>query len=159
MKKCCPAFPIAFVIIFAVGAFIYYQYSFSAISKIDFSQFPFYYAKEKEVVLFEPKKKQYQLCFFSSNQERGMDFLKEQQIKNPKEEILAVDLYQKDEKQTEGIVFLRIGSKTLLGLIHQFELRDVPQCFFIRQSEESPMLYQRPKEIGIYKLLNFKQQK
>ena len=75
MKGCCPKLPIAFIIIFAVGAFIYYQYSFTSTAKIDFSKDSFYVVVENGVSLFAPENSRYKIFFYSSFVQEHLDFL------------------------------------------------------------------------------------
>lgn len=155
MKKCCPSFPIAFIIVFALGAFLYYQYSFRAVSKINFKENGFFIQKDdKGIEYFEPKDLEYQLCFYSSHQENWKDFLN-QQSKDYQNKILAVDLYQSGIIQDNKIVNLKVGSHGLLELINRFEIKKVPICFKIKQNKEKKELYEKPKENGVYKLFNF----
>lgn len=156
MKKCCPGFPIAFFIVFIVAVFIYYKYSFVAISKIDFSNSSFYQTKDEGIAIFQPENEQYTLCFFSSRQKDWQSFFKN---KEKKIEILAIDLYQDVFLSGEDLTFLRIGSETMLKLINEFTLQKIPSCFLIKRNENNIMIYEKPKENGIYKLLNWKNNK
>ncbi|CAM2852685.1 hypothetical protein [Helicobacter burdigaliensis] len=155
MKKCCPSFPIAFIVIFAIGAFLYYQYSFSSVLKINFKENGFFIQKEKEIEFFEPKELEYHLCFYSSHQENWKEFLI-QQSKKYQNKILAIDLYQNGNIQDNKIVNLKVSSRGLLNLINGFEIKQVPLCFALKQNKENPYSYEKLKENGIYKLLNFK---
>ncbi|AWI34048.1 hypothetical protein LS72_004325 [Helicobacter apodemus] len=154
MKKCCPGFSIAFIIVFAVGAFLYYQYSFTSVSKIYFNQDSFYEEEDGEVNLFEPMSEKYQLCFYSSYMPKWEEFLKSKIKQN--ESILAIDMYQLGQNNSKEIIDLKVSSGVMLKLIHEFDIRMLPQCFLIKQNQENLMLYQRVKNKGIYKLLNFK---
>lgn len=154
MKKCCPGFPIAFIIVFAVGAFLYYQYSFTSISKIHFDQDSFYEEKDGAINLFEPMSKKYQLCFYSSYTPKWKEFLEGKIEQN--ESILAIDMYQLGHNDFKEIIDLKVSSGVMLKLIHEFDIRAFPQCFLIKQNQENLMLYERVKDKGIYKLLNFK---
>ncbi|WP_104722260.1 hypothetical protein [Helicobacter mesocricetorum] len=154
MKKCCPGFPIAFIIVFAVGTFLYYQYSFNSISKIYFNQDSFYQEKNGEISLFEPMSEKYQLCFYSSYMPKWKEFLEGKIEQN--ESILALDMYQLGQNDFKEIIDLKVSSGLMLKLIHEFDIRTFPQCFLIKQNQENLMLYERVKNNGIYKLLNFK---
>ena len=127
-----------------------------AISKIDFSKSSFYLTKNEEIAVFQPENERYSLCFFSSRQKDWKDFFEKQ---NSESQILAIDLYQETFLSEKDLVFLRIGSETLLKLINEFTIKNIPMCFEILKNKENAMLYERPKQNGIYKLLNWKNNK
>lgn len=151
MKKCCPGFPIAFMIVFIIGAFLYYFYSFKSIAEIDFGKDVFYQTKGEEISLFEPKATKYQLCFYSSYIPKWEETLAlKQNIP-----LLALDIYQQGEIQKHSVFNLKVSSEILLKLIHNFNLRDLPKCFIIAQDKENSMVYRYLRDDGIYKVLNF----
>lgn len=47
----------------------------------------------------------------------------------------------------------------MLKLIHEFDVRALPQCFLLKQESKDSKLYTHLKENGIYKLVNFKENK
>ncbi|MDE5926331.1 MAG: hypothetical protein K2G68_06445 [Helicobacter sp.] len=160
MKKCCPGLPIAFIVVFAIGAFLYYQYAFTSVSKINFNEDSFYQYQENTMSLFEPKSSQYKLCFYTSFTPQSTEFLR----KNIQENLilLALDLYQQGEnakKDVHNLIELRISSALMLKLIHEFDVRTLPQCFLLNQESKNSKLYISLKESGIYKLVNFKENK
>lgn len=153
MKKCCPGVPIAFILVFAIMILVYYRYSFSAVSKIDFSLDTFYENNQDKIDLFTPKSKSYNLCFFSSSMENYENFL----IKNSnKEKVLAIDFYQMANIDNKQITNIKIGSQLMLKLIFEFDIRKLPQCFIINANKENNMLYERLRDDGFYKLINFR---
>lgn len=84
--------------------------------------------------------------------------------KNTQENIilLALDLYQQGrnaKKDVYNLVELRISSVLMLKLIHEFDVRRLPQCFLLNQESKNSKLYISLKENGIYKLVNFKENK
>lgn len=158
MKKCCPGLPLAFVVIFVVGAFLYYQYSFTSVSKINFSEDSFYQKQEDSINSFEPQDSQYKLCFYSSFSPNSTDFLTKNIQETPI--LLAIDFYQQNQetqKYIPNLVELKISSNLMLKLIHEFDLRVLPQCFLLKRESKDSKLYIHLKENGIYKLMNFKE--
>lgn len=110
--------------------------------------------------LFEPKSSQYKLCFYTSFTPQSTEFLR----KNIQENLilLALDLYQQGEnakKDVHNLIELRISSALMLKLIHEFDVRTLPQCFLLNQESKNSKLYISLKESGIYKLVNFKENK
>lgn len=157
MKKCCPGLPIAFVVIFAVGAFLYYQYSFTSVSKINFNEDSFYQTQEDVMSLFVPQSPQYKICFYSSFAPKSTELLAQNMQENLI--LLAIDLYQQGQNAQENIpnlVELKISSTLMLKLIHEFDVRVLPQCFILKQDDKDSKLYTHIKENGVYKLVNFK---
>lgn len=159
--KCCPKLPIAFIIVFVFGAFFYYQYSFSSVSKIHFGEDSFYQYKDGMVDVFVPKDLKYQLCFYSSFMDQSQEFL-DKNFK-PSLKLLAIDFYQqgsyktKDSSKKEAFIEVRISSNTMLKLIHSFNLKYLPQCFIIAQSPKDSMQYTHLKDFGLYKIINFRE--
>lgn len=160
MKKCCPGLPIIFVVIFVISAFLYYQYSFTSVSKINFNEDSFYQKEEDAVNLFIPKFPQYKLCFYSSFTLKSAEFL----AQNMQQDIvlLMIDLYQQGQNSQinkQNLIELKISSTLMLKLIHEFDVRALPQCFILKQDRKDSKLYTHLKENGIYKLVNFKENK
>lgn len=157
MKKCCLGLPIAFVVIFVIGAFLYYQYSFTSVSKINFNEDSFYQQESGAMNLFVPQTSQYKLCFYSSFATKSEEFLFQNMQQNLT--LLAIDLYQQGQnsKNGENLVELKISSALMLKLIHEFDVRALPQCFVLKQDSKDSKIYTHLKENGIYKLLNFKE--
>ncbi|EEO25296.1 hypothetical protein [Helicobacter winghamensis] len=156
MKKCCPKLPIAFIIVFIVSAFIYYQYSFTSLLKIDFTQDSFYSYTQEGVSLFVPESKRYNLCIYNG-------FLKEQEAFLQRQlgngiPLLAIDFYQQGQNifKEKNFNLIRISSSLMLKLIHGFNLKTLPQCFIIKQDIKNPMQYTHLKDFGFYKVINFK---
>lgn len=155
MKKCCPKLPIAFIIVFVVGAFIYYQYSFTSTIKIDFTQDSFYVYAQDGVDLFTPESKRYNLCVYNSFLKEQEVFLQEQlQYGIP---LLAIDFYQQGQNifKEKNFNLIRISSGLMLKLIHGFNITALPQCFIVKQDKENPMQYTHLKDFGFYKFINF----
>lgn len=154
MKGCCPKLPIAFIIVFAVGAFLYYQYSFTSTAKIDFSKDSFYVVVENGVSLFAPDNSRYKICFYSSFVQEHLEFLEKNVGAIP---LLAVDFYQQRNFSTQNIKEIRIASALMLQLIHTFNIKALPQCYVIKQDSKYPMQYRHLKDFGFYKVINFKE--
>ena len=158
MKKCCPKLPIAFIIVFALGAFFYYQYYFTSTAKIDFTKDSFYTQLGDSVSLFIPESQRYNLCVYNSFLKESEDFLQ----KNLQNGIplLAIDFYQQGENifKEKNFNLIRISSSLMLKLIHGFNLKALPQCFIIKQDTKNPMQYTHLKDFGFYKVINFKTQ-
>ncbi|MBX7490888.1 hypothetical protein [Helicobacter turcicus] len=156
MKKCCPKLPIAFFIAFMVGAFVYYQYSFTSTIKINFTQDSFYTYTKEGVSLFMPESQRYNVCIYNS-------FLKEQEAFLQKQlqngiPLLAIDFYQQGQNifKEKNFKLVRISSSLMLKLIHGFNIRALPQCFIMKQDAKNPMEYTHLKDFGFYKVINFK---
>lgn len=139
-----------------VGAFIYYQYSFTSMIKIDFTQDSFYTDTNGSLSLFTPESKHYNLCIYNSFLKEQEDFLQ----KNLKNEIplLGIDFYQQGQNifKEKNFNLVRISSTLMLKLIHGFNIKTLPQCFVIKQDDKNPMQYTHLKDFGFYKVMNFK---
>ena len=73
---------------------------------------------------------------------------------------MAIDFYQQNQetqKHIPNLVELKISSNLMLKLIHEFDLKVLPQCFLLKQESKDSKLYIHLKENGIYKLVNFKE--
>ncbi len=161
MKKCCPKLPIAFLLVFILGAFFYYQYSFTALSKVDFREDTFYSYKDGVVDLFAPGALEYQLCFYNSYMPESRTFFG-QSFKDNAQKILAIDFYQQGKGELAGdfgenFIEMRIPTNLMLKLIHTFSLKTLPRCFLIKQDKKNNAQYAYLKEFGFYQLINFKE--
>ncbi|MDA3967514.1 MULTISPECIES: hypothetical protein [Helicobacter] len=157
MKKCCPGFPIAFIIVFAIMIFLYYRYSFLSVSHINFSIDSFYASKNDKLELFIPKDKSYNLCFYSSYIESYKDFLAKN-LQSNNANILAIDFYQLANNDDNRIVDLKISTNLMLKLIFEFDIKDMPKCFNIEANADNKMIYKSYKNDGFYKLINFRKE-
>ncbi|WP_299548594.1 hypothetical protein [uncultured Helicobacter sp.] len=156
MKKCCPKLPIAFIIVFVVGAFIYYQYSFTSTTKINFTQDTFYTYTQNGVSLFMPESKRYNVCIYNSFLKEQEEFLQKQSENGIP--LLAIDFYQQGQNifKEKNFNLIRVSSSLMLKLIHGFHIKTLPQCFVITQDTKNPMQYTHLKDFGFYKIINFK---
>ena len=157
MKKCCPGLPLVFVIVFIVGAFLYYQYSFTSTSKINFNEDSFYQKQDDSISLFVPQSSRYKLCFYSSFTPNFIEFLTKNTQESP---TLAIDFYQQGQemqKHIKNLIELKISSTLMLKLIHEFDVKILPQCFIVKQDSKDSKLYTYLIENGIYKLVNFRE--
>lgn len=168
--------PIVFAIIFIVGAILYYSYAFTASSKIDFDRVAFYLVENSaqkngdliefgtietskkdsmnldSIEIYEPQSKSFSFCIFSSRNADFAKFFERENIKNSN--ILAIDFYQNEK--INGFKNIKLGTDSLLALVREFEIISLPFCAKVSQSPQNPRLYERPKQKGIYKILNFR---
>lgn len=161
--KCCPKFPLAFIIVFAFGAFFYYQYSFTSSAKVNFSD-SFYQYKNNSLDIFTPQDVAYNLCFYSGISADSKVFL-EKKLKDDLV-VLGIDFYG-GALESRGVesflnnfsnfVNLRVGSTLMLKLIHSFNLESLPKCYKITQSKDNAKEYIYLKEFGFYKVVNIKE--
>ena len=108
------------------GAFGYYNYKFSQFKFFNFKDNVFYQKKD----IFIPHEEKYTVLIYSSNMNDVKELIK--QIKTDKK-ILAIDLYQQRFATKDNTIFLTSGMNTLLKLIQQFNIYNVPVVFDIKK--------------------------
>ena len=128
------------------GAFAYFNYKFSEYKFIDFNEWVFYEKSD----IFTPKEDKYVVVFYSSKDKNTAQLLENTRLKLP---IIAIDYYNEIKKNTNGVTFLRSGTKNSLAFIHRFNIYDSPSIFFIKKIKDS--LYKQDSMIR--KLDNLKE--
>lgn len=118
-----------FATLFMAAAFFYFQYTYTKLKVIDFSELVFY-GKES---IFSPKETEYIVLFYNSKVSNFVDVAKT----IPNDEgwtILAIDFYQnKNQTPSDNIVPLSAGMNTLLKLSKIFRIDKVPSYLRIKQ--------------------------
>lgn len=105
------------------AAFAYNNYRFSKFKFVDFSQYYLY----KKADIFVPDKTNYQLLFYSSNQNSLDEILKKSEIKLDKNmPVLAIDIAQKRGEASDEVVPLSSDINTILKLLSTFNITDLP---------------------------------
>jgi len=112
------------------GAFAYFNYKFAEYKFINFNKIVFY---EKSTI-FKPTKDKYIVIFYSSKHQEALNSLKKTKLKLP---IIATDYYNTAQVNTNGVTFLRSGTKTTLAFIQRFNIYNSPSVFFIKKSKDS----------------------
>lgn len=112
------------------GAFAYFNYKFSEYKFINFNEFAFYEKSD----IFTPNQDKYIVVFYSSREDKTVELLLHTKLSLP---ILAVDYYNNVHKNTNGVTFLRGGTKTSLSFIQRFNIYDSPSIFFIKRVKDS----------------------
>ena len=112
------------------GAFAYFNYKFSEYKFIDFKEVVFY---EKSAI-FTPSEEKYIVIFYSSKNKQTTDLLAKTKLKLP---ILAIDYYNEVQQNTDGVTFLRSGTKTSLEFIQRFNIYNSPSIFFIKKNKDT----------------------
>ncbi len=120
------------------GAFAYYNYKFSQFKFFNFQDNIFYQKKD----IFIPKEDRYTVLIYSSNMSDPKKLIKK--IKTDKK-ILAIDLYQQRFKEENSTIFITSGINTLLKLIQQFNIYQVPVVFDIKRFNKK--LYKQDSKI------------
>ncbi len=112
------------------GAFAYFNYKFSQYKFIDFKDFAYY----EQNNIFQPKKQEYIVVFYSSREKGTMNKLAHLNLNLP---ILAIDYYNKVRSNTKTTTFLRSGTNTSLKFIQRFNIYNSPSLFFIKKVKDS----------------------
>ena len=112
------------------GAFAYFNYKFSEYKFINFKEWIFYEKSD----IFTPHAKKYIVVFYSSREKDTMQKLANTNLNLP---ILAIDYYNKVQKNTKTTTFLRSGTKTSLSFIQRFNIYESPSIFFIKKQKDS----------------------
>ena len=106
--------------------FFYYNYKFSQFKFIDFKQIILYTKND----IFIPSKDSYYMLIFSSK----MSNIDKLLLKIPKNyPIIAIDIYGKEYKNREGVIFLRSGTNSILKIIQKFNIYEVPLYLKIKR--------------------------
>ncbi len=108
------------------GAFAYYNYKFSQFKFFNFKDNIFYQKKD----IFVPKEEKYTVLIYSSNMSNADKLIKKIKTKN---KILAIDLYQQRFVTKDNTIFITSGMNTLLKLIQQFNIYNIPVVFDIKK--------------------------
>ena len=139
-----------------VGAFIYYQYSFTSTLKIDFTKDAFYVDEQGGLSLFIPDSERYNICMYSGFMRNQGSFFQSQL--HDEIPILGIDFFSQEEKifKEKNFKLVRISSNLMLKLIHGFNIKTLPQCFIVKQDIKNPMQYMHVKDFGFYKVVNLK---
>jgi len=112
------------------GAFAYFNYKFSEYKFINFKDWSFYEKSD----IFIPTEEKYIVVFYSSRNKGSMQKLAKLNLNNP---ILAIDYYNKVEKNSKTTTFLRSGTNTSLKFIQRFNIYEVPSIFFIKRIKDT----------------------
>ena len=112
------------------GAFAYFNYKFSEYKFIDFKNFVYYEKND----IFQPKADQYIVIFYSSRDKQVRDELPKLNLNLP---ILAIDYYNKVQKNSKYTTFLRSGTTTSVKFIQRFNIYDSPSIFFIKKVKDT----------------------
>lgn len=120
-----------FATLFMAAAFFYFQYNYTKLKVIDFSEFAFY----GQDFIFSPKDAEYIVLLYNSKVSQFAKLAKAV----PNESgltILAIDFYQnKNQAPSGNIVPLSAGMNTLLKLSRIFKIEKIPAYFKIRQKK------------------------
>lgn len=108
------------------SAFAYFNYKFSEYKFIDFEELVFY---EKGDV-FTPSQDDYIVILYSSKMTPTQDLLKNL---NPKEVVLAIDIFQERFESTPQVRYLTSSINTLLKFIQRFNVYEVPSVFLLKK--------------------------
>ncbi len=108
------------------GAFAYYNYKFSQFKFFNFKDNIFYQKKD----IFVPKEEKYTVLIYSSNMSNADKLIKKIKTEN---KILAIDLYQQRFVTKNNTIFITSGMNTLLKLIQQFNIYNIPVVFDIKK--------------------------
>jgi len=101
------------------AAFFYYNYKFAQFKFINFDNIILYTKND----IFKPKKDNYYMLIFSSKM-GDVNKLISQIPKNYP--IIAIDMYQKEFKNTKRVIFLRGGTNTIIDIIQKFNIYKIP---------------------------------
>lgn len=120
-----------FATLFMAAAFFYFQYTYTKLKVIDFSEFVFYGSD----FVFSPKESEYIVLLYNSKVSGFAQIAKAV----PNESgltILAIDFYQnKNQTPSENVVPLSAGINTLLKLSRIFRVDKIPAYFRIKQKK------------------------
>ena len=112
--------------IMVAGAFAYYNYKFSEFKFFNFKDNIFYTKND----IFKPSREHYTIIIYSSNMSDRKKLTKK--IKT-KYKILAIDLYQQRFKEENSTIYLTAGMNTLLKIVQNFNIYQVPVVFDIKK--------------------------
>ena len=124
--------------IMIAGAFAYYNYKFSEFKFFNFKDNVFYTKND----IFVPSHEYYTIMIYSSNMSDREKLT--QKIKT-KYKILAIDLYQQRFKEENSTIYLTAGMNTLLKIIQNFNIYNVPVVFDIKKFNK--VLYKQDSKI------------
>jgi len=130
------------------GAFAYFNYKFSEYKFVNFDEWIFYTQKD----IFVPTQERYMVIFYSSKMGQSEKFINKLNSEYP---ILAIDMYQREFKNTTKVQYLRSGTNTVLKTIQRFNIYQAPTVFIIKRFKDS--LYKQ--DSMIQKLENLAQLK
>jgi hypothetical protein len=108
------------------GAFAYYNYKFSEFKFFNFKDNVFYTKND----IFIPSHEYYTIMIYSSNMSDREKLT--HKIKT-KYKILAIDLYQQRFKEENSTIYLTAGMNTLLKIVQNFNIYQVPVVFDIKK--------------------------
>ncbi len=118
-----------FATLFMAAAFFYFQYTYSKLKVIDFSEFVFY----GEDFIFTPKEAEYIVLLYNSKVSR-FDQVAKAIPSESGDIILAIDFYQnKNQTPSGNILPVSAGMNTLLRLSKYFRIDKIPAYFRIKQ--------------------------
>jgi hypothetical protein len=100
----------------------YFHYKFSKFHFIDFSKSLFYTSDS----IFTPKEKNYTVVFFSSKKNKVGIILNKIKTNH---KILIIDICGKKYTSSKNVIFLRTNINTLLPIINNFRINEVPIAF------------------------------
>lgn len=109
--------------------FFYFQYSYTKLKIIDFSDVVFY-GKD---YIFSPSEKEYIIILYNSKSSNFLDIAKK--VPNDSNlKILAIDYYQNTKQEIiNNIIPLSAGINTLLKFNRIFRIDKIPMYFKIKQ--------------------------
>jgi len=110
------------------AAFAYFNYKFSEYKFINFKDWTFYEKSD----IFVPTSDKYIVVFYSSREAETMQLLANTDLNIP---ILAIDYYNRVQKNTKTTTFLRSGTKTSLKFIQRFNIYNSPSIFIIKKNK------------------------
>jgi hypothetical protein len=121
--------------------FAYYNAKFSQFHFIDFNKVILYESKSD---IFVPKEKRYLCLIYSSKKDDINRLFKRISVDEP---ILAIDLAQERFKNSKRVRFVTGGMNTLLKLVHQFNVVQIPVAFSIEQTPQNATKYKQISQI------------
>ena len=120
-----------FATLFMAVAFFYFQYNYTKLKVIDFSEFAFYGSD----FVFSPKESEYIVLLYNSKVSQFAQIAKAV----PNESgltILAIDFYQnKNQSPSGNVIPLSAGMNTLLKMSRIFKVDKIPSYFRIKQQK------------------------
>ncbi|RDU63148.1 hypothetical protein [Helicobacter sp. MIT 14-3879] len=118
-----------FATLFMAIVFFYFQYSYTKLKIIDFSDVVFY-GKD---YIFSPSEKEYIIILYNSKSSNFLDIAKK--VPNDSNlKILAIDYYQNTKQEIiNNIIPLSAGINTLLKFNRIFRIDKIPMYFKIKQ--------------------------
>jgi len=108
------------------AAFFYYNYKFSQFKFIDFKHTILYEKND----IFTPKNDNYYMLIFSSKMDNIDKLLKKIPKNYP---IIVIDMYQKVYDNKKNIIFVRVGTNTIIKIIQNFNIYKIPVYFKIKR--------------------------